>query len=325
MSDSTNSNAQFMFSVKSTVAPGNLQVDSVTITATGTASVQSLYNIQHTTAVSGNSNFMNEFVTTGGIVTAVYLGGTPPTQSGYYVQTTGATSWAAVNVYDFNDTVSIGDSIHFSGQVIEYFNETEMQQINNFTRGSKGNKITPTVVGFNTIQNEMYEGMLVKVKDVTEVRYNAAAAWYVFSDSTSTIDTVDNICYTYAYTHNKKYTITGVVHYEYENWLEPRNQSDIDSIVPAGIENYQSSFTDLNIYPNPNNGAFTVSVTVTGDAKNTDVSLTDLEGRLIYKEERAPSSGTTSFQVKTAGLDKGIYLLELNNSEGRTVKKVIVQ
>jgi len=66
MADSTNPNAQFLFSVKSTVAgSGNLAIDSVTITIVGTASNQSLYNVQYTTASPANSPFMNQYVTTG--------------------------------------------------------------------------------------------------------------------------------------------------------------------------------------------------------------------------------------------------------------------
>ena len=127
---------------------------------------------------------MNEYVTTSGIVTAVYNGSTG-TQSGYYVQTTGAKAWAAVNVYDYSHIVSMGDSIVFSGLVEEYYNETEIANVGNFTKVSSGNPIpASTLVGLNTIQNEQYEGMLIKVKDVKDVRYNAGAAWYVFSDST---------------------------------------------------------------------------------------------------------------------------------------------
>jgi hypothetical protein len=167
---------------------------------------------------------------------------------------------------------------------------------------------------------------LVKVKDVTDVRYNSAQAWYVFSDSTGGIDTVDNNSYTYSYTQGKKYNITGVVHFEYANWIEPRSISDIDSVnVTAGINSYQNDFANLNIYPNPNNGTFTVSVKVTEDMKNTDVILTDLAGRLIHKEQFDILSGTGSLQINTKGIEKGTYFLEISSSKARTVRKVIVQ
>ncbi len=328
LADSTNSAAQFLFSVKSTLAAsGNLAIDSVTISGVGSAHVASLYNIQFTAATPANSPFMNEYVTTGGIVTAVYNGSTG-TQSGYYVQTTGAKAWAAANIYDYSHIVSMGDSITFSGLVQEYYNETEIANIGNFTKVSSGNPIpAATLVGLNTIQNEQYEGMLIKVKDVNDVRYNAAQAWYVFADSTGGIDTVDNVIFTYNYTQGKKYNITGVVHFEYANWIEPRNIGDIDSInvTAAGIKEYQNDFANMNIYPNPNNGMFTVSFDVLGDERTMDVILTDITGRIIYKKELDTHTGASTLQMNTSSFDKGTYFLEIGNTQSRSVRKVIVQ
>ncbi len=335
LADSTNANAQFLFYAESTVAAsGNLQLDSVTISAIGTVPNVSLYNIQYTTANPANSPYMNQFVTTGGIVTAVYMGGTPVGIEGYYVQTRNANKWAAVNVYDYNHTLAVGDSITFSGQVTEYYNETEMQQISNFTLVSHNNQALtpPTVVAFggsNTIQNEQNEGLLVKVKDVTDLRYNTAQAWYVFYDSTITggvnsEDTVDNIIYTYGYTQGKKYNITGVVHFEYANWIEPRNQADIDSVnITTGLTSYQNNIGQVNIYPNPNNGVFTISADMITDEQKTDIILTDLTGRIVYKTQLDAKSNSTLININN--LEKGTYFVEISNSQARAVKKIIVQ
>jgi len=331
LADSTNANAQFLFYAEAT-ASGNLQLDSVTITAVGTATNVSLYQVQYsvpTGTLAANSPYMNQYVTTGGIITATY-------SSGYYVQTSHATSWAAANVYDFNHTPAVGDSVTFSGEVIEFYNETEIQNIDNFTIVSHNNQANtpPTIVAFggaNTIQNEKNEGMLVKVRDVTDVRYNTAAAWYVFSDSTMTLgvnseDTVDNIIYTYTFTQSKKYNITGTVHFEYAMWIEPRNQMDIDSIdVTAGIKNYNNSSADVNVYPNPNNGVFTISVNVLTNENTANVVLTDMTGRVVYKEQMDTHTGTGSLPVNTSNLEKGTYFIQISNSQSSSVKKVIVQ
>ena len=330
LSDSTNANAQFLFSFKSTT--GDLGLDSVTISAVGTATTVSLYQVQYTTANPANSPFMNEYVTTGGIVTAVY-NGSGGTQSGYYLQTSHANAWSAVNVYDFSHIVAVGDSVTFSGQVQEYYNETEIANVVNFTKVSSGNqaKTPSTLVGLNTIQNEKYEGMLIKANGVKDVRYNATAAWYVFSDSTLTSgvaseDTVDNIIYTYGYTQGKRYNITGVIHFEYANWIEPRNINDIDSInVIQGIKNFENNYTDVAVYPNPSNGAFTVSVNVLADEKNTNFILTDLAGRIIYKEQLDTHTGLNAYEINTSNIAKGTYFFEISNAQAKTVKKIIVQ
>ena len=338
LADSTNANAQFLFYAKSTVAPGNLQLDSVTITAIGTATTVSLYQVQYTTASPANSPYMGKFVNTGGIVTATYssaaTGTTTPYQEGYYVQTSGANKWAAVNVFDSNHPVAVGDSITFSGQVTEYYNETEIQSVSNFSIVATGLQAhtPPTVVAFNTIQNEMYEGMLIKAKDITDLRYNSTAAWYVFYDSTMTAginseDTVDNIIYTYGYTQGKKYNVTGVVHFEYANWIEPRNINDIDSInvSATGIKNFENNSSDITIYPNPNNGVFTVSLNTASNENNTDVILTDVTGRVVYKEQLDTHSGKTSSQINTSNLEKGTYFMQISNTQSNIVKKVVIQ
>jgi predicted extracellular nuclease len=328
LADSTNASAQFLLSVKSTLAAsGNLAIDSVTITNGGTATVSTLYGIQFTTASPANSAFMNQYVTTGGIVTAVAYSGTPATQNSYYVQTTGAHAWSAVFVYDFAHPVAIGDSITFSGLVEEYYNETEIANISNFTKVSSGNPVPAvTLVDLTSIQKEQYEGMLVKVKDVNEVRYNTASAWYVFADSTGGIDTVDNNSFTYAFTQGKRYTITGVVHFENANWIEPRNIGDIDSVnVSSGIRELENAFSNMNIYPNPNNGLFTVSVDILQDEKTMDVMLTDITGRVIYNKQVESHKGPASFQMNTTNYERGTYFLEIRNAQSRTVRKLIVQ
>jgi hypothetical protein len=231
------------------------------------------------------------------------------------VQTTGAKAWAAVNVYDFSHPVAMGDSITFSGLVEEYYNETEIANVSNFTKVSSGNPIpVATLVDLTSIQNEKYEGMLIKVKDANDVRYNATGAWNVFSDSTGGIDTVDNIIFTYGFTTGKTYNVTGVVHFEYANWIEPRNIGDIDSVnvTAAGILENKNDFSNMNIYQ-------------LRDEKTMNVVLTDITGRIIYKRELESHTGTSSFQMNTTSFDKGTYFLEIGNSQSRSVRKVIVQ
>jgi len=292
----------------------------------------SLWNIQYSTVDSvgalPNSTYMNQFVNTGGIVTAVY-------GYGYYVQTSHATEWAAINVYDNTNAPQVGDSVTFSGEVIEYYNETEMQTITNFVTVSNGNQALtpPTVVGLDSIQKRKYQGMLVKVKDATAKRFNKAQVWWVFNDSTITKkkiseDTIDNIIMTtQGYTPGKNYNITGVVHLEYANWIEPRNINDIDSInvTNVGIKEYESNFANANLYPNPNNGVFTVSVSSIAEQKNTQVALIDITGRIILRKMVDLYAGTNSLPFNVTNIKKGTYFLQINNPESTSVKKVVVE
>ena len=59
--------------------------------------------------------------------------------------------------------------------------------------------------------------------------------------------------------------------------------------------------------------------------KKLDVELTAETGRLIYQEQIDIPAGTSSLQINTKGIAKGIYFLGISNSQARTVRKVIIQ
>jgi predicted extracellular nuclease len=286
----------------------------------------SLWNIQYSTVDScgalPNSPYAGQYVVTGGIVTALY-------GYGYYVQTSYANKWAAINVYDKYHSPAVGDSIVMTAQVIEYYNETELDSVKSLTIVSTGNQArTPaTVVALDSIQRREYQGMLVKVKNTTCVRYNTAAAWYVFSDSTMTKgvnseDTVDNIIMTsQTYTPGQKYNITGVIHLEYANWIEPRNANDI-----VGVANIQNNnIVDVNIFPNPNQGVFTASIDVLSGGKNSEVTVMDMTGRVIMKNLLDLHAGNNSIPINISNLEKGTYFVQLTNTNGTAVRKVVLQ
>jgi predicted extracellular nuclease len=237
----------------------------------------SLWDIQYspvdTCGAIPNSSYLYQMVNTGGIVTALSNG------YGYWIQTSHATEWAAINIYDQTNTPSVGDSVTLTGKVIEWYNETEIDSVTNFTIVSHGNQALtpPTIVALDSIQKRKYQGMLIKVKDAIDVRYNSSAAWYVFSDSTMTKsvhseDTVDNNSYTYTFSKGKRYNITGYVHHEYANWIEPRDINDIDSI---------------NVYP-PN------------------VSLWDIQYSTVDTCGAVPNSAYNNQNVCTGGIITGV-------------------
>jgi hypothetical protein len=285
----------------------------------------SLWNIQYSpvdsVGATPNSAYMYQYVNTGGIITAKY-------GYGYYVQTTNATEWAAINVYDRTYNPVVGDSVTFTGKVIEFHNETEIDSLSNFKIVSHNNQALtpPTLVAFDSIQRRKYQGMLVKIKDATCLWYNLAQAWYAFSDSTMTKainseDTVDNVVFIkQSYTPGKRYNITGCIHFEYANWVEPRNIKDIDSINVTGINEVSDNSAGITVYPNPSNGVFTIEPSV--DSRQSLVNVYTVLGKKVYSEFTIHNG---VFTIDISSLAKGLYFLQISNSRYNTVKKIIIE
>ncbi|MDC0257795.1 T9SS type A sorting domain-containing protein [Crocinitomicaceae bacterium] len=77
---------------------------------------------------------------------------------------------------------------------------------------------------------------------------------------------------------------------------------------------------NLAVYPNPNNGTFTISLDNTSNA-NYEVTLTDLAGRVVYKSNLNGGMHT----VHSDNLADGSYLLNLNGNAISVSKKVVIR
>ena len=90
----TTTNGEFVISVRNTVAPNHIQIDSVSITEVTVAppTTVSVYYIQFSTATPADSPYDGQIVNTGGIVTYVRASG------GWYISS-GTGPWSGIYVY----------------------------------------------------------------------------------------------------------------------------------------------------------------------------------------------------------------------------------
>jgi len=84
----------------------------------------------------------------------------------------------------------------------------------------------------------------------------------------------------------------------------------------TGVRGHEA--TSVNVYPNPNNGTFTIEMT---SSVLLGYQLFDAVGKLI---ESTPRSSTTG-HITVSGISSGVYFLKVETENGVVVKKVVVR
>ncbi len=203
--------------------------------------VVSIYDIQYTTDPSGDSPYVGQVVTTYGIVTAAF--GT----NLVFIEERPGGAWHGILIYRGNNTeppVQVGDSVTVTGEVAEYYNMTEI----NISQGSLtvlASGLTPpgpTLLSTGEVNQEMYEGVFVRVENATCTEMpNQYGEWYV-DDGSGPVQ-IDDLGVAYTPQIGAVYNIQGPVRFSYGEFeIDPRTESDIEYLgggqnLPPNIHN----------------------------------------------------------------------------------------
>lgn len=80
----------------------------------------------------------------------------------------------------------------------------------------------------------------------------------------------------------------------------------------------------LRVYPNPNNGQF--SVVINSQASGTyQISVVDLVGKVLYQEEMVCKPGENIRKLNLEQLDNGLYLIHLTNDGRSVTRKLFIE
>ena len=106
-------------------------------------------------------------------------------------------------------------------------------------------------------------------------------------------------------------------------WLSdiPMIRMSFEQPTPSSVENVISR--EFNVYPNPNNGIFTVELNNI-KADDYKILVTNVLGQEVYVSTEKTST-LISEKIDLSDLSKGVYMLEVSNSESTITEKIIVE
>lgn len=184
----------------------------------------SITEIQGDTDVSP---YNNETVSTKGAVTGVY-------KDGYFIREN-SNMGGGIYVYDpgRDPAPRIGDTISFSGLVTEYYDWTEMKNIEDFLIVSTGNpKPEPVLLTVDEIE-EGWESCLIRVENLTCTNVSLGYGEWELDDGSGTL-VVNDLGVAYIPELGQDYTITGPLSYSFGAYkIEPRDLNDIQILAPV--------------------------------------------------------------------------------------------
>ena len=303
--------AEFIFSVISTVAPDHIVIDDVTVTSGSSIQDASIYEIQFTTLPNGDSPLNGQTVNTGGIVTASYAGG-------YYIQS-GSDAWRGVFVFDNFSLPLVGDSLTMTATVSEFNNFTELTGITNLVVASSGNVLpAPLAILTAEASEEALEGVLVKVSNATCIEEPGGANFGKWkADDGSDFAWIGKEIYTTtpAPLLLQVFNVTGVVSYSFGLFgIQPRDASDVE--FATGLN--ELAVLPLSFFPNPATDLIRMDLGSLSGSRVT-YSLVDALGRT------AMTGTLTNSTLNIAELTNGAYTLTVSAGEEVRQARVLVQ
>jgi hypothetical protein len=299
----------------------------------------SIYQIQ-LPAGGDSSAYAGKPVNTSGIVTAA-----TGTFSDYFFfigedYGVGSAEYRGVKVYAgaTAPAVSRGDSVTVSGDVWEYFGETEISMPFDeaITVHSSGHEHPPAydVVAGSVNISEQWEGVLVRVDNaVVSLADNGFGEWTIYSGGAPSDTCVvgDIVDYAYVPQLGDAVVVTGISMYAYGDYtLQPRDDDDICHPGMAGVDDNRIPVRlAMSIFPNPVMSAGEIRLAIPSDDR-VSVKVYNVNGKhvetLMDKRVRAGEHRITWEGRNRDGrrVTSGIYFVRVETTRGSLTMKMVL-
>ena len=154
----------------------------------------------------------------------------------------------------------------------------------------------------------------------------SSVKWLTAGDGHFNVDTVLNSGY-YPGPNDKLFG--GVLLSFQANPLAPCTDSTTDTVFitltfPVGVTSNAIVGFDVNIVPNPATGNFNLVVYGVKDM-NMIVSITDIAGKTIFRDQDNPVAQEYSKAIDLTGFPKGIYMVKVQTDTQSMTKKLVIQ
>lgn len=302
--------------------------------------MNTIYEVQYVPAGGDSSSLAGKPVNVAGIVTA----GTGEYSNNYfYIQNSygsGSPAFKGIKVYDRTGTVMVsrGDSVTVSGDVLEYYGETEIAMFfpEAITIHSRGNQVPPPYAVSPTAVNteEQWEGVLVRLSNVEVIDPNAGFGEWIVGTIGNPADSCrvgDYGSYTYVPSLGEDFGyIIGICNYAYgTRMLQPRDDNDICAASEAGNQTDRQDRLVMFVRPNPTLEGVTVKFALPEEA-TVSLRIYDVRGALV----KVVSSGRIESGTHSITWDgrnqygervaSGVYFVRLETSFGTALTKIVV-
>jgi hypothetical protein len=118
---------------------------------------------------------------------------------------------------------------------------------------------------------------------------------------------------------------TYAINYTYVNsgGCDTTVSQSIEVTVCSGIA-IKTNVSSLNLYPNPNDGIFTVEFNA-GSPSNMMMQVTDITGKVVYTGNVATVRGNNIHHLQVNELQKGFYMLKISDAQGEFNKSFVIR
>jgi subtilisin-like proprotein convertase family protein len=101
------------------------------------------------------------------------------------------------------------------------------------------------------------------------------------------------------------------------------NAFSLNICVQGSLSNQEVLISDFSIFPNPNNGEFTIKMNSETD-ENIVVNVYDIRGRSIFQKQYQ-STSTFEQNIQLDNVESGIYLVNVTSGDKQTTKKIVIK